>query len=272
ADPADDGEQQPQQLVLPGGRGDDDGDAAGDGDREEELAVAGVADGAAQAEHDDGRAEQQEQADLQRALQAEPEQGAVQGLVGEGVGEAAEADPGHVVDPVGVGVLRHRGPGEGGAEGEGDAGGDGGPAAVGEPQQRGEQQQSGLERRREPDEDTAGAGAAGGEAAEEDQQDGEDAGLAEPEGVADRQGQHEQADGDRRGEQRGAAADRLGQGAHGDQAEGDDQQQRAEGPPPAEGFFSRSGEGFEDQPVEGGAGEAGGVVERAADPQHAVGP
>ncbi|BFO21087.1 hypothetical protein SHKM778_74750 [Streptomyces sp. KM77-8] len=63
--PADDGEQHPQELVLPGGRTDRYGGAAGDGDREQVLAVVGVADRAAQGDGRDGGAERQEEADLQ---------------------------------------------------------------------------------------------------------------------------------------------------------------------------------------------------------------
>ncbi len=272
AGPADDREQHPQQLVLPGRGRDGDRGAAGDRDGEEELAVVEAAHGAAQGQDGDGRAERQEERDLQGAAQAEPEQGAVQGLVGEIVGRAAEADARHVVDPVAVGVVRHRRPGQSGARGEGDAGGERGAAAAGEPQQGREEQQGGLERRRDADEQAAGPLAVGGEAAQQDEQDRDDAGLAEPQGVADRQGHHEQADGDRGGQQGRAAADGLGQGPGGDQAEGDDQQQRAEGPAPAEGLFGRTGEGLEDEPAEGCAGEAGGVVERAGHVQHAVRP
>ncbi len=195
----------------------------------------------------------------------------MQGLVGEVVGGAAEAGAREVVHPVGVGVPRHRGPGERGGGGEGGAGGGGGPAAAGEPQQRGEEEQGGLEGGRDADEGAAGALPVGHEAAEQDEQDRDDAGLAEPEGAADREGEHQQADGDRCGEDRGAAADRLGQGAGGDQTEGDDQQQGAEGPAPAEGLLGRPGEGFEHEPAEGGAGELGGVVEGAADVQDALG-
>ena len=118
ADLADDREQHPQQLVLPGGGGDGDGGAAGDRYGEQQLSVAGVAHGAARRENGDGGAEEQEEGDLQRAGEPQAEQGAVQGLVGQVVGAAAEADAGHVVDPVGVRVARHRRPGEHRAGGE----------------------------------------------------------------------------------------------------------------------------------------------------------
>jgi hypothetical protein len=272
ADPADDREEHPQKLVLPGGRRDHDRGAAGEGDGEQQLAVVRVAHRAAHAEGGDGGAEGEEERDLQGAGEAEAEQGAVQGLVGEVVRASAEADAGHVVHPVGVRVVRQRRPGQCRTAGEGRAEGGGGGAAAGEPQERGEEQQGRLEGGGEADEGAARALPADDEAADQDEQDREDAGLAEPEGVADRQGQHEQADRGGRGEQRGAAADRLGQGAGGDQAEGDDQEQGAQGPAPAEGLFGRTGEGFEDEAAERGAGEARRVVERALDVQHAVRP
>ncbi len=118
--------------------------------------------------------------------------------------------------------------------------------------------------------DPVGVGAAYGEAAQQDEEDRDDAGLAEPQGVAHRQGQHQQADRDRRREQRRAAAHRLRQRPGGHQAEGDDEQQRAEGPPPAEGLLGGAGEGFEDQADERGAGELRGLVQRALHVQDAV--
>lgn len=177
---------------------------------------------------------------------------------------------GHVVHPVGVRVVRHRRPDERRASGEGHAGGQGGPAAAGEPQQRGEQQDRGLECGSDADEEAAGALAAYGEAAEQHQQDRDDAGLAEPERVAHRQRQHQQADRDGCGQQGGTAADRLGQGSGGDQAERDDQQEGAEGPAPAEGLLGRSGERLHDPSAEGGAGEARRVVQRALHMQDTV--
>lgn len=256
--------------MLPGRRGDDDGGAAGDGHRQQELAVAGVTHRPADAEGGDGRAQRQEQGDLQRAGQSEAQQGAVQGLVAEGVRVAAETHARHVVDPVRVRVVRHRRPGEQRAGQERRPRGRGGPAPAGEPQQRGEQQHGRLEGRRQADQGAARVPPPYDEAAEEDEQDGDDAGLAEPEGVADGQGEHQQADRDGRGQQRGASAHRLRQGARDDEAERGDQQQRAEGPAPAEGLFGSAGQGLEDESAERGAGEARRVVERTVDVQDAV--
>ncbi len=119
ADLADDGEEHPQELVLPGGRGDGHDDAPGHGDGEEQLPVPGVADRAAHADEGDGGGQHEEQGDLDRSFQAEPEQRAVQGLVGEAVRPLTEPGTRHMVDPVRPRVLRHRGPGGGRAEGEG---------------------------------------------------------------------------------------------------------------------------------------------------------
>lgn len=201
ADPADEREQHPQHLVLPGGGRDGDGDAAGHRDGEQQLSVTGVAHRAAESDEGDGRAERQEETDLQRPGETEPEERAVQGLVGEVVGVLAEADARQVVHPVRVRVVRHRGPGERGEGGERGPGGGGGAAAAGEPEKRREEQHGRLEGRREPDEDPADAFPADDEAAEQDEQHRDDAGLAEVEGVAYGERQHQQADGHGRGEQ-----------------------------------------------------------------------
>lgn len=271
ADPADDREQHPQQLVLPTGGRDDDGDAARHRHGEEQLPVTRVAHRTPESHEGDGRAERQEEADLQRPAEAEPKQRAVQRLVGEVVGVLAEADTRQMVHPVGVRVVRHHGPGQPGEGREGGRGGRGGTAAPGEPEQRREEQHRRLERRREPDEDPAGTLPTDGETAEQDQQDRDDTGLTEVEGVAHGERQHQQADGDGRREQRRTPTDGGRQGAGRDQAEGDDQQQGAEGPAPAEGLFGRPGEGFEDESAERGAGEPRRVVQRALHMQYAVG-
>lgn len=195
----------------------------------------------------------------------------MQGLVAEGVRAPAEARPGQVVQPVGGGVVRHRGPGQRGAGGERGAGGQRGPAPSGAPQQGCEQQQGGLEGGGHAGQHAGGPRAAYDEQAEQDQQHRQDARLAEPQGVADRQRQHEQADRYGCGGQTGASGDRLGQGPGGDDAERGDQQQGAEGPAPAEGLFGRPGEGLEHQAAERGAGEPGGVVQGAVDVQDARG-
>lgn len=270
ADPPDDREQHPQQLVLPGGRRDGDRRAPGDRDGEQQLAVAGIAHGPPHAQRGDGRAEGQEEGDLQRSGHTQTQQQAVQGLVGEVVGGTAEAGARDVVHPVGVGVVRHRGPGQRGAGGEGRGRGQGAPATAGEPEQGREEQDRGLEGGGETDEQAAEPLTPHGEAGDQDQQDRHDAGLPEVERVAHGQRQHEQADRDRRGEQGGTAVDRLGQGAGGDEAEGDDQEQGAEGPAPAESLFGGPGERLQDKSPERGTRELRRVVQRALHMQDTV--
>ncbi|GAA2926017.1 hypothetical protein GCM10020221_22430 [Streptomyces thioluteus] len=240
------------------------------------LPVAGVVHGAAQPRTATAAATHRVERDLDGTVQAEAEQEAVQGLVGEAVRLVAEAGAGEVVDPVRPGVVRRRGPGEGGGGGERRPRGDGRAAAVGEPEQGDEEQDGRLEGGREAAEDTGGAAGARREPGQatggHDEEDGQDAGLAEGEGVADGQREHGEAHRDGRGEQGRAPGERSGQRAGGDEREGDDEQQGADRPADAETVLGGAGERSEDETPERGAGELVVVVEGTARAQHAVVP
>ncbi|GFM96805.1 hypothetical protein Sfulv_16160 [Streptomyces fulvorobeus] len=237
--------------MLPGGRRDGDDDTAGDRDREEQLAVPRVPHGTPQSQEADGGGHGQEDHDLKGAFESEPQERAVQGLVGQAVRPVAEPGARDVVQPVRPGVVRHRGPGQRGAAGEGGCGGRRGPAAAGEPEEDGEEQDGGLESGGEADQHAGGAFAPGHEPAEEEQQDGQDACLAEVQRVADGQRHHEQGDGDGGREEHRAAAHRNRQGTCRDDAECGDEQQGPEGPHDAERLFGRGRQRFEDEPREG---------------------
>jgi hypothetical protein len=142
--------------------------------------------------------------------------------------------------------------------------------AARQPEQDGEEQHGRLERGRDPDQYAGRAFSPGHETTQQHQQDRQDAGLAEVEGVTDRQGQHQQADRDGGGQQGGATGDGPRQGAGRDQAECGDEQQRTEGPGNAEALFGRPRQRFQYQPGEGGAGEPVAVVERSRHMQDPV--
>ncbi len=253
--------------MLPGGGRHGDGDAARDRDGQEQLPVPGVAGRAAQSEDDDDGGEDQEQGDLQRPLEPEAQQRAVQGLVGQAVRPFAESGTREMVHPVRPRVTRHHRPGQRRADDERDTAAHGRPASSGEPEQGGEEQDCGLEGSCDTGQHTGKTLTAYRETGEQHQQDGQDAGLAQVQRVADGQRHHQQGDRDGRREERGAPAHGCGQGAHGDEAEQHDEQQGAEGPDDAEGLFGRDRQRLQHQSGERCAGEAARVVERPRDVQ-----
>lgn len=223
-----------------------------------------------QADDHDGGGEHQEQGDLHRAFEAEPEQRPVQGLVGEAVRPLPQSDAREMVHPVRPRVLRRRGPGGDRGEGEGHARAQRRLPPPGQPEQGGEEQQHRLEGGGEADENARRPVLPDDEPGQDHQQDGQDAGLAQVQGVADRQRQHEQADRDGCREQGRPAAHRRGQRPGRDEADGDDEQQGPERPRDAQALLGRSGERLQDQPGEGRAGEPAAVVQRARHVQDTV--